>query len=127
VRRHPQLLVSTNQLPAKLGALSDLLGLPLGPDRGRGPAAGVPDAGCDGGGGGDSGGSGGARGEPGPPASARAAALAAPQLLCLSPRTLRARFAALQAASGLPAAAVAAAARAQPGLLAAAPAAPPPG
>jgi hypothetical protein len=55
-----------------------------------------------------------------PPASAAEAALRHPQLLCFAPRTLRAKFAALQADSGLPPAAVVAVLREQPQLLAAA-------
>jgi hypothetical protein len=70
--------------------------------------------GCAPGGGGDSSGGQGARMLP---AAAVAAALDHPELLCLSPRGLRTRFAALQEASGLPAASITAALREQPQLL----------
>jgi hypothetical protein len=50
-------------------------------------------------------------------AAAASLALQHPRLLCFSPRGLSARFTALQAVSGLPAAAVAASVRAHPQML----------
>jgi len=103
VRSHPQLLQSSNQLPAKLATLSELLCLAPSIQQQQVAASDSLETQRPG-------------GEPAPTA-ANALVLDNPQLACVSPRALRARFAELQAACGLSEAALAATLRAQPRLL----------
>ncbi|GBF94116.1 hypothetical protein Rsub_07103 [Raphidocelis subcapitata] len=99
IRRHPPLLQSANALAAKLSTLGELMGCTAG----DGTAG--------------DGNIGGKEIQMRPAPAAVDAALRHPELLCFSSRGLRTRFAALQEASGLPTASIAAALREQPQLL----------